>query len=145
MSWQHVTKNQIRQNLCNLLWQQNSVVEKKIFLQKFCSTHEAICHWDVSQQCVAATSCPTSTHGESCRHDLLLQVAAWPAHTKWSVAETCCCNLSPDMYTQSDLSPRLVAATCHLMCSDLCRPVKIMFRLKFYNLGWFSISFVSSH
>ena len=52
----------------------NSVAETKIFLQKFSSTHEAICCWDVSQQCVAATSCPTCTHGIICRHYLLLQV-----------------------------------------------------------------------
>ena len=60
----------------------NSVAETKIFLQKFSSTHEAICRWDVSLQCVAATSCLNYTHGEICHHDLLLQVVARPAHTE---------------------------------------------------------------
>ena len=29
-----------------------------------------------------------------------------------------CSNLSPDLYTQSDLSPRNVAATCRLVCTE---------------------------
>ena len=35
------------------------------------------------------------------------------------VASPCCCNLSPDLFTWSDLSPRRVAATCRLVCTDL--------------------------
>ena len=46
-----------------------------------------------------------------------------PVHTKRFVAAmchaTCCSNLSPDMYTPSDLSSRSVAATCRLVCTDL--------------------------
>jgi len=34
------------------------------------------------------------------------------------VAATCCCNYSPDLYTRSGLSPRLVTATCRLVCTD---------------------------
>lgn len=45
------------------------------FLQKFCSTHEAMLHCKV-----------------------LLQLAAWPVHTEWSVATTCCLVCS-DLYT----------------------------------------------
>ena len=54
----------------------------------------------------------SSTHGAICRRNVLLQLVARPVHTEWSVASTCCCNLSPDLYTQSDQWPRLVAATC---------------------------------
>ena len=74
-------KNQIRQNLCDLLRLQNSVAETKIFTKFLQHTRR-----DLSLQCVAATFC---------------------------------CNLSPDLYTRSDLSPRLVAATCRLVCTDL--------------------------
>ena len=35
------------------------------------------------------------------------------------VTPPCCCNGLPDLYTWSDLSPRLVVSTCHLVCSDL--------------------------
>ena len=35
------------------------------------------------------------------------------------IAATGCCNQSPDLFTRSDLSPRRVAATCRLVCSDL--------------------------
>ena len=118
MSWQHVTKNQIRQNLCDLLRQQILLQRQRFFYQNSrVHVHEAICCWDVSQQCVAATSCPTCTHGTICRHYLLLQVVTWPAQTEWSVAETCCCNLLPDLHRWSDLLPRLVAATCHPTCT----------------------------
>ena len=34
------------------------------------------------------------------------------------VAPTCCCNYSPDLYTRSGLSPRIVAATYRLVCTD---------------------------
>ena len=39
------------------------------FSQKFSSTHEAICHSDVSSQCVVATSRPICAHGVICRRD----------------------------------------------------------------------------
>ena len=214
MSWQHVTKNQIRQNLCDLLRRQillqrqrffykNSPVHTKPFVVGMfrsnvllqlvaqpvhtewsasmtccckllpdlhtqsdllprlvaatCSstcTHRVICHQDlllqlvtrhVHTECsiivtcccnlspdmytqsvlspwlVAATCHPTCTHRVFYHHDLLLQLVPRPVHTEWSVTKTCCCNLSPDMYTQCVLSLWLVAATCHLMCSDLYR------------------------
>ena len=35
------------------------------------------------------------------------------------IAATGCCNQSPDLFTRSDLSPRRVAATCRLVCSDI--------------------------
>ena len=50
------------------------------FSQKFSSTHKAICCCDMSPHHVAATSRPTCSHGV------------------WSVALTCCCNLSPSVY-----------------------------------------------
>ena len=92
---------------------------------------------DQSPRLVAATCRPTCTHGEISRLDLLLQLVtqlhgvisrldlllqlvARPVHTEWSVASTCRCNLSPDLYTRRDMWPRLVAATCHLvLCTDL--------------------------
>ena len=39
------------------------------FSQKFSSTNEAICHSDVSSQCVVATSRPICAHGVICRRD----------------------------------------------------------------------------
>ena len=47
------------------------------FSQKFSSTHEAICHCDVSSHLVAANSHPTCTHGVICRRDVLLQLVSW--------------------------------------------------------------------
>ena len=96
------------------------LLRRQRFSQKFSSTHEAICRCDVSPQRVAATSRPTCTHGVISRLDLLLQLVARPVHTEWSVASTCCFNLSPDLYTRRDMWPRLSAATCHLvLCTDL--------------------------
>ena len=34
----------------------------------------------------------------TCRLTLLLQLVARPVHTEWSVATTCCSNLSPSVY-----------------------------------------------
>ena len=34
----------------------------------------------------------------TCRLTLLLQLVAWPVHIEWSVAATCCSNLSPSVY-----------------------------------------------
>ena len=34
----------------------------------------------------------------TCRRDMLLQLVARPLHMEWSVAATCCCNLSPSVY-----------------------------------------------
>ena len=76
LSQQHVAKNQIRQNLCDLARQQNSVAETKI-LQNFSSTQEAIGHCDVSPQHVAATSRQTCTHWVICCRELLLQLVAY--------------------------------------------------------------------
>ena len=55
--------------------------------------------------------------------NVLLQLVAQPVHTEWSVAMTCCCKLSPDLHTQSDLLSRLVAATCSPTCTHrvICR------------------------
>ena len=160
MSWQHVTKNQIRQNLSDLLRQQILLQRQRFFYQNS-RVH--------TKPFVAGMF----------RSNVLLQLVAQPAHTELSVAITCCCKLSPDLHRQSDLLLRLVAATCSptcthgvICCQDLllqlvtrhvhtecsvaatccCNlsphvfwslQVKIMFRLKFCNLGWFSISFVS--
>ena len=33
-----------------------------------------------------------------CRRNMLLQLVAGPVHTEWSVAVTCCCNLSRSVY-----------------------------------------------
>ena len=106
LSQKHVAKNQIIQNFA-------TYCGDKILLQ----THEAICRCNVSPQRVASTSRPTCTHQLICRRDVLLQLVARPVHTEWYVATTCCCNLSPDLYTRSDMWPRLVAATCHPTCT----------------------------
>ena len=152
MSWQHVTKNQIRQNLCNLLRRQ-ILSQRQRFFYKNSPVH--------MKPFVAGMF----------RSNVLLQLVAQPAHMELSVAITCCCKLSPDLHRQSDLLLRLVAATCFptcthgvICCQDLllqlvtrhvhtecsvaatccCNlsphvfsplKVKIMFRLKFYNLG----------
>ena len=71
---QHVAKNQIRQNLCDLLWWH---AETKIFTKILKYTQS----------------------------DLSLR----------RVTTTCRCNYklySPNLHTQSDMSPQLVAATC---------------------------------
>ena len=67
---QHVAKNKIRQNLCDLLRRQNFVAETKIFTKFPQLTQEAICRCDVSPQHVAATSSQTCTHGVICRRNL---------------------------------------------------------------------------
>ena len=44
---------------------------------------------------------PVHTKGfvaATCHLTLLLQLVAWPVHMEWSVAATCCCNLSPSVY-----------------------------------------------
>ena len=56
-------KNQIRQNLCDLLQRQNSVAEK-IFHQKIFCTHEATCPCDASPQLVGTTTRPTCTQSD---------------------------------------------------------------------------------
>ena len=66
---------------------------------------------------VAVNSRPTYAHGVICRRNVLLQLVARPVHTEWYVVSTCCCNLSPDLYTLSDKSPRLVASTCRPTCT----------------------------
>ena len=53
-----------------LFWRQ------RYFSQKFSSTHEAICHCDMSPHLVAATHHLTCTHGVICRCDVLLQLFA---------------------------------------------------------------------
>ena len=118
MSWQHVTKNQIRQNLCNLLRRQ-ILLQRQRFFYKNSPVH--------MKPFVAEMFCS----------NVLLQLVAQPAHTELSVditcccklssdlhtqsdllpRETCCCNLFPDLYTRSDLSPRLVAVTCRPTCT----------------------------
>ena len=117
MSWQHVTKNQIRQNLCDLLRQQILLQRQRLFYQNS-RVH--------TKPFVAGMF----------RSNVLLQLVAQPAHTELSVAITCCCKLSPDLHRQSDLLlrlsccnllpdlhtwsdllPRLVAATCHPKCT----------------------------
>ena len=47
-------KNQIRLNLCDLLWRQ-ILLQRQRFSQKFSSTHEAICRCNMSPRHVAAT------------------------------------------------------------------------------------------
>ena len=81
LSPQHVAQIQSDLSFCDLLQRPNSVAETKIS-QKFSSTHEAICRCNVSPHLVAATSPPTCTH------------------TEWSVAATCCSNLSPRLLHQ---------------------------------------------
>ena len=75
LSQQHVAKNQIRQNLCDLLWRQNSIVETKIFKTFLQDTPS-----DLSLRCVAATCCcnqsPDLYTGVICRRDVLLQLVA---------------------------------------------------------------------
>ena len=70
---QHVTKNQIRQNWCNLLRQENSFAETKIFT-KILQDSRSI---NLSLWCVAATSCPARTHRVIHRHELLLQLVTY--------------------------------------------------------------------
>ena len=77
LSQQHVAKNQIRQNLCDLGRQQNSVAETNIFTKFLQYTQSNL----------------------SLRYlNLLLQLVARPVHTEWSVAVNCCCNLLPSVY-----------------------------------------------
>ena len=71
LSLQNVAKNQIRQNLCNLLWRQNSVAVSKIchknspvhtkrFVAARCSCNvlpQLAARCDLSPQCVAAIYC----------------------------------------------------------------------------------------
>ena len=73
---------------CDLLQGQNPVVETKIFT-KILQTHEVICH-DLSLRHV-------------CRLTLLLQLITRPVHMEWSVAATCCYNLSPRVYRLQNL------------------------------------------
>ena len=80
LSQQHLAKNQIRQNLCELSRRQNSIAETNIFTKSLQYTQS-----DLSLRCVATTCC--------CN----LSVAR-PVHTEWSVVSTCCCNLSPSVY-----------------------------------------------
>ena len=56
----------------NLLQQQNSVAETKIFTR----SHEEICHCDMTPHHVATTSRPTCTQGVICCCDVLLQLVA---------------------------------------------------------------------
>ena len=99
MSWQHVTKNQIRQNLSDLLRQQILLQRQRFFYQNS-RVH--------TKPFVAGMF----------RSNVLLQLVAQPAHTELSVAITCCCKLSPDLHRQSDLLLRLiVAATCSPTCT----------------------------
>ena len=68
---------------CDLLQRQNSVSETKIFTKILPYTRS-----DLPGRFVAAT----------CRLTLLLQLVARPVHMEWSVAATCCCNLSPSVH-----------------------------------------------
>ena len=69
------------------------------FSQKFSSTHEAICRCDVSPHLVAATSHPTCVQ------------------MGWSVAATCCCNLSPGLVC-TDLNTRKSCKFCLPFCRN---------------------------
>ena len=100
MSWQHVTKNQIRQNLCNLLRRQ-ILLQRQRFFYKNSPVH---------MKPFVAEMFRSNAY-------VLLQLVAQPAHTELSVDITCCCKLSSDLHTQSDLLPRLVAATCRPTCT----------------------------
>ena len=100
MSWQHVTKNQIRQNLCNLLRRQ-ILLQRQRFFYKNSPVH---------MKPFVAEMFHSNAY-------VLLQLVAQPAHTELSVDITCCCKLSSDLHTQSDLLPRLVAATCPPTCT----------------------------
>ena len=46
------------------------LLQRQRFSQKFSSTHEVICHCNVSSQCVAATCRLSCRHGVICRGDL---------------------------------------------------------------------------
>ena len=59
-------KNQIRQNLYDLLRRQKFCCRYKDFHKKFSSTRDAFCHSDVSPQPVATTSRPICAHGVIC-------------------------------------------------------------------------------
>ena len=63
---------------CNLLQRQNSVAET--YFQKNSPVHR--------KRFVAAT----------CRLTVLRKLVAWHVHMEWSVAVTCCCNLSLSVY-----------------------------------------------
>ena len=69
---QHVTKNQIRQNWCNLSRQENSFAETKIFTKILQDSRSNLSLW-----CVAATSRPACTHRVIHRHELLLQLVTY--------------------------------------------------------------------
>ena len=51
-------------------------LQRQRFSPKFSSTHEAICHSNVSPHRVAATSRPTCSHGVICHRNVLLQLVA---------------------------------------------------------------------
>ena len=88
LSPQQVAQIQSYLFFCDLLHRQNPVVETKIFT-KILQTHEVICH-DLSLRHV-------------CRLTVLLQLVARPVHMEWSVAATCCYNLSPSVYRLRNL------------------------------------------
>ena len=52
-----------------------------------------------------------------CRLTLLLQLVARPVHMEWSVAATCCCNLSPGLVC-TDLNTRKSCKFCLPFCRN---------------------------
>ena len=77
---QHVAENQIRQNFVTCCGD-TILLQRQRFSQKFSSTQS-----DLSLRCVAATCCPSCTHGVICRRDLLCQLVTCCVPTlKWSI------------------------------------------------------------
>ena len=86
LSQQHVEKIK-SDRICATCWSGKILLQRQRFSQNFPSTHKAICSCD-------------------CRREMLLQLVAEPVHTEWSVAATCCCNLSPSVYRPLKHEPR---------------------------------------
>ena len=110
---QHVTKNQIRQNWCNLLWQENSFAETKIFTKILQDSQSNLSLW-----CVAATSRPACTHRVIHRHELLLQLVTYSVPT--STEKSKCQYVSHDQIF-------LLLITVHYICTKIFTTKKCSF------------------
>ena len=62
---------------------------------------DRICANPVAEKKIFHKNSPVHTKrfvAAMCRRNVLLQLVARLLHTEWSVAETCCCNLSPGVF-----------------------------------------------
>ena len=61
------------------------------------ATHQATCRRHVLLQLIELNRL-TCTQGVICRRHVLQQLVAWHVHREYSVADKCCCNLSPCVF-----------------------------------------------